>query len=515
LIGSHAEPVRAEMPLGSALVFDDRVLHRGGGNASDKVRDVAFFSFRRANYSTSTYYESSRTIQRYDHRSLAPSVRREFPGLSRPRGPAAGAGAPAPEPVLADGASGSQMHGSAIDAMVEQMRHGVANVGGEYDSSHRVGETLRRARGAMADFLNCGTDEVVFGPTMTALAYHVARSIRAGGTPGARLRPGDNVVLDPLGHGANVWPWVQLAEACGAEVRWLPVAPTRDGAGRAECLLDSRGEQLSRVIDGRTQLVAVGAASNGTGSVHGVGAVVAQAKRLSGGAAFCFVDAVHYAPHAAVDVTALGCDALACSPYKFFGPHAGALYLRRGLAGALPVDRLDCQENRLASEETYQLSRLELGTQNFESLAGIVAAVEYLAQVGVRFGGAVSDSPRRQQLEVAWQAIEAHERELKECFLEGAARVDGLRILGVCDPRRQVDRTPTFAVAKDGQSAEALTATLCARDIWCTSGNHYAGFWDAHSGGLASNDTGMTRIGFLHYNTLDEVERVLGELRAA
>ena len=457
----------------------------------------------------STYYEATRSLDRYDHRALAASVRDQFPGL-RTRG---NSPSPATPPVLADGASGSQCHESVIAAVIEQMSLGTANAGGAYDSSQRVDATVRGAREAMADLTGGSADEIVFGPTMTALTYHLARALRGSG----RLGPGDNVVLDPLGHGANVWPWVQLAKACGAEVRWLRVA--RDdavsGVRALDCTLDPRPEALEGLVDSRTRLLAMGLASNGHGSVHAVAPLLAAAREASGGAHLSYLDAVHYAPHGALDVAALGCDFLACSPYKFFGPHCGALFGRRELLSELPVDKLDCADEGLPSEANCFMSRFEVGTGNYEAYAGTRAAVDYLAELGMRYGGADADASRRVRLEAAWRAIGAHENELKLRFLEKARRVPGLSLLGVTDTARLHARTATFAVRKEGVPAGELAASLCERGVWTTAGNHYAGFWTDHSGGLATVEEGMCRIGLLHYNTLEEVDRVIDALEAA
>jgi len=313
--------------------------------------------------------------------------------------------------------------------------------------------------------------------------------------------------LDPMSHGANVWTWVQLAKACGAEVRWLSIGD--------DLVLNSQPDVLSKVIDEKTRLVAVGYASNGVGSVHDVKAICATAESLSNGSALRFVDAVHYAPHGRVDVQDISCDFLACSPYKFFGPHSGVLYGRRHLLQTLSTDRLDVQDDGLPSDENCNMSRWEVGTQNHEAAAGIVAAVDYLAGLGDRFGGADSGTSRATRLDCAWRAIHAHESELKLCFLEGVAGARGLHLVGVADPAKAIQRTATFAVAKDGLTAEQLTNALCERHIWCTYGNHYAGFWSEHTGGVAQNDIGICRLGFLHYNTIEEVQeavRVLADL---
>ncbi|CAE7240508.1 sufS [Symbiodinium natans] len=486
-IGAQDLPViLAEMEAGSALIFDDRILHRGGGNVSAENRDVVFFSYSRPDFEHSTHYEAVRSLKTYDHRSLAKEVRREFPGL-RADG----------DVVLADGASGSQLHESAIQAVQEQLTYGTANIGGEYDSSRRAEAAVSGARLAMSDFLTCDTQEVIFGASMTNLVLHLARAL------GPALEKGGNWVLDPISHGANVWPWVKLAGRLGAEVRWLPAE---------KCRLQTEEGALAAVIDSSTRFVAAGAASNGVGSVHDVQELCRRAKALSQGKALTFVDAVHYAPHGRVNVQRIGCDFLACSPYKFFGPHAGVLFGRRQLLQTLPADRLDCSDDSLPCSLNNHMSRWEVGTQNYEALSGVTAAVNYLADLGHRFGGAAPSAPRAERLEAGWHAIEAHEKELKNSFLEGVKSLRNVHVLGEEDPAH---RTATFAVSKEGLKPQELASRLCKRGIWCTAGNHYAGFWDEHSGGLANNDEGMARLGLLHYNTLTEVDRILAALEDA
>ena len=285
--------------------------------------------------------------------------------------------------------------------MTGQLRYGVANVGGDYKSSENVGIAVDSARAAMADLFNCAPAEVVFGPSMTMLTFHVARALEA-----TLLQRGDEIVLDPLSHRANVSPWRRLAQKRGATVRWLPVANSG-----SDCSLDTA--DLSSVITpGRTKLVAVGAASNGTGSVHDVATVCAAA---SASGALSYVDAVHYAPHHLIDVHQWGCDFAVCSPYKFFGPHSGTLFGRRSLLEALDCDRLDLSDDGLPSADNCGMSRWELGTQNHEALAGVGAAVDYLASLGGRAGGGAADQPasRRKKLQAGFAAIEAHEDELK------------------------------------------------------------------------------------------------------
>lgn len=429
--------------------------------------------------------------------------------------------------MFADGASGSQVHSSVIAAMTEQLSCGFSNVGGYYRTSENVGLAVDGARAAMADFFHCDASEVCFGPSMTALTFHVSHALEAS------IGPTDEIVLDPLSHRANVSPWMNMAARRGATVKWLPVS----GSGAA-CTLDTSADALACVLaPGRTRLVAVGAASNGTGTVHDV-AGVCTAARAAG--ALSYVDAVHYAAHHPVDVRAWGCTFAACSPYKFFGPHAGCLYGAREPLSALPFDRLDVQDDGLPSEANCWMSRAEIGTQCHEALAGITACVDYLASLGSSGGGdgrpsgppgggGATTSGRRARLLAGWRRVEAHEEELKRAMLEGlvdlnARAKDGrggceVQLLGVHEPApadRPARRTPTFAIAKEGVDADRLVQRLCAAGVWCTSGNHYASLWDEHSGGRATTaGGGMARLGFLHYNTADEIERVLAALREA
>ena len=248
----------------------------------------------------------------------------------------------------------------------------------------------------------------------------------------------------------------------------------------------------------------------------------------SAAGAYSYVDAVHYAAHHPIDVAAWQCTFAACSPYKFFGPHAGCLYGGRTPLRTLPFDRLDVQDDHLPSPANCGMSRVEIGTQNHEALAGIAAAVEYLASLGgaaapAGGGGAVGE--RRARLLAGWRRVEEQEEELKSAFLHGLAALNrrskagDVQLLGVHQPApedRRARRTPTFAIAKRGVDADTLVARLCAAGVWCTSGNHYATLWDEHSGGRATTaGGGMARLGFLHYNTVEEIEQVLGALREA
>jgi len=326
---------------------------------------------------------------------------------------------------------------------------------------------------------------------------HVARAVSAA------WRRGDNVVVSPLDHDANVAPWVAAAARAGAEVRVLPLDRADPGA------LDL--DALDALVDGRTKLVAVGVASNGLGTIHDVDRVCAAARDVG---ALSFLDAVHYAPHGLLDVEATACDFMVASPYKFFGPHAGALFGRRALLDTLAPDKIALSDDGLPRAENCHMSRWELGTSNFEASAGVSACVDYVASLGDRFGGVAADSApsRRDRLRAGFAAIALHEHLLKKQFLEGAAAVPGLSVHGLDDPTRATERTATFAVSKAGLDPAALVERLADRGVIATSGNHYCSFWPAL--GLDAVG-GAARLGFLHYNNCADVARALEALDAA
>ena len=401
------------------------------------------------------------------------ACRRRFPGLTRHVN-----GRPA---AFLDGPGGSQVPQSVIDAVADCLAHRNANDGGAFATSLAVGEVVDAARGAVADLLGAADpDEVVFGLNMTTLTFALSRAL-------ARTwRPGDEVVVTRLDHDANVTPWVLAAADAGATVRYLDIDP-------ADCTL--RLDLLPDLLNERTKLVAVGLASNAVGTVNPVREVVAAARRVG---ALVFVDAVHAVPHLLVDVGALGADFLACSPYKFFGPHAGALGGRRDL-----LERLPAYKVRPAPDSGP--GRWMTGTPSFEAIAGTHAAVEYLAGLG---GG----GDRRASLTAAYAAIRAHETALAARFLDGLAQLPAWRVWGITDPGRSGDRVATFGLTHRAKPAAEVAATLGAQGLFVWSGNFYAAGLIERLG-LAP--AGMLRVGFLHYNTAEEVDRVLEALATA
>jgi cysteine desulfurase family protein (TIGR01976 family) len=402
-------------------------------------------------------------------------VRAQFPALAQVVN-----GHPA---VFFDGPGGTQVPQRVIDAMRDYLVRSNANTHGAFATSRRSDEIIAAAHAAVADLLGCDADEVVFGPNMTTLAFALSRAI------GRELRAGDEVVVTRLDHDANVAPWVALAER-GAVIRTVDIHVE-------DCTLDMA--DLRRQINERTRLVAVGYASNAVGSINDVAEIIRLAHGVG---ALAFIDAVHYAPHGSLDVCALDCDFLACSPYKFFGPHTGALYGKRE-----HLMRLRPYKVRPAADQIPD--RWETGTQNHEGLAGVAAAVDYLTELGRRAHPAATS--RRAALLAAYDAIRPYELGLVERLIAGLLEVPGLTFYGIRDPARFDRRVPTVAVRLAGHTPRQLAEFLAARGIFTWDGNYYALNLTERLGVESSG--GMLRIGLAHYNTEEEVERLLAALR--
>jgi len=403
------------------------------------------------------------------------ALRTQFPALRRTVN-----GGPA---VFLDGPGGTQSPARVIDALADYLRHGSSNLGGPFLTSHEADAAADNARRAMMDMLNARRpEEIVFGQNMTSLTFSVSRAIAQ------TWQPGDEIVVTRLDHDANISPWLRAAEDRGVSVRWLDFHP-------ADCTLAL--EQLPALLGKRTRLVAVNYASNAVGSISDVGRVAALAHQVG---AWVYVDAVHYAPHDLIDVQALDCDFLACSVYKFFGPHTGVLYGKYEL-----LDGLTAYKVRPASDEPP--GKWETGTQSFESLCGVTAAVDYLAQVG---GG---QGTRRERLAQAMGAIKTYEMGLSEYFLREVRRIPGLRVYGITDVESLAHRTPTFAVSLEGRAPQDVATWLGERGFFVWHGHYYAIAVMERLGTLESG--GLVRIGFVHYNTVEEIDALitaLGEL---
>ena len=419
-------------------------------------------------------------------------VRAQFPSLRQTVN-----GHPA---VFLDGPGGTQVPQRVIDAISDYLRRDNANSGGNYPTSRRTDAVIVAAREAMADFFHCGADEVVFGQNMTSLTFGISRAI------GRDLGPGDEIVVTRLDHDANVAPWLQMAEDRNLTVRWAEIHD-------ADCTLNMA--DLASKINSRTKLVAVGYASNAVGTINPVKEIVRLAHAAG---ALAYIDAVHYAPHGLIDVAALDCDFLVCSTYKFFGPHMGVLFGKREHLKRLRPYKVRPNTNAIPN-------CWEWGTMQHESIAGITACVEYIADLGRRAtewsdgrparqssAARPSETPtRRAAIEAAYEAIHAHERALLDRLMTGLRAIPRIRIYGITDPARYEERCGTVAVRIENHTPLELATKLGDRGIFTWDGNYYALNLTEHLD--VEKSGGFLRIGLVHYNTAEEVDRLLAALR--
>ncbi len=403
-------------------------------------------------------------------------VRSQFPSLAQNVN-----GHPA---VFFDGPGGTQVPQRVIDAISEYLRCDNANSGGNYPTSRRTDAVIVGAREAMADFFHCAADEVVFGQNMTSLTFAFSRAF------GRELRPGDEILVTRLDHDANVSPWLAMAEDRGVTVRWAEIHDE-------DCTLDLA--DLASKINERTKLVAVGYASNAVGTLNPVKAIT---KLAHAAGALAFIDAVHYTPHGLIDVAAIDCDFLVCSSYKFFGPHMGVLFGKRE-----HLQRLRPYKVRPLTDAVP--FRWEWGTLNHECIAGITACVEYIADIGRRVRPDVAD--RRAAIVAAYETIHEHESRLLARAVEGLNKIPGTKIYGITDPARFNERCATLAVRIDGHTPLELANKLGERGFFTWDGNYYALNLTEHLD--VEKSGGFLRIGLVHYNTLEEVDRMLSALR--
>lgn len=407
------------------------------------------------------------------------ALRARFPALAIEQD-----GAPV---ALFDGPGGTQVPDTVIDAVVRYYRESNANHDGPFLTARRSDAVLLEAHEALADLLNAAdASEIKFGANMTTLTMHMARSITAA------MRPGDEIVVTGLDHEANVGPWRSAAADRGITVRTV-------GIRAEDVTLDI--EAFDALLHGRPKLVAFGWASNAVGTVNPVGEMVRRAHEAG---ALTYVDAVAAAPHLPIDVQAIGTDFLACSAYKFFGPHVGVLYGRRDVLDSLPTYKL---------RPAYD--RFETGTLNHEGIAGSLAAVEYIAGIGERYGGAFEARfpgmrGRRLHAHTGMAAVRAYEMPLFARLLDGLESIPGLRLWGIADRARLDERIPTAAVTLDGVTPEAAATALGDRGIATWWGDFYA---VGPIERLGLEPEGVLRIGLTHYNTAAEVDRLVGDLR--
>ena len=404
------------------------------------------------------------------------SLRQQFPALARRHN-----GEPV---VFFDGPAGTQVPQSVIDAIADYLSHRNANHGGLFATSRESDAMLDEAHRAVADLLGADDpDCVYFGPNMTTLTFALSRALSKA------WRPGDEVIVTRLDHDANVTPWVMAAEDAGATVRYVDFK-------RENCTLDIA--DFHDKLSNKTRLVAVGCASNSTGSVNPVREICAAAREVG---ALSFLDAVHYAPHASIDVAAFGCDFLACSAYKFFGPHIGIGWGRRDL-----LENLTPYKLRPATDELP--GKWMTGTQNHECIAGVLAAIDYLADLG-RDVASNQSLDRRSALQASYQAIGRYEQTLMAKLLAGLEANHEVKIWGITDPARFGDRLPTVSFTHKRFSAPEVARLLDDAGIFVWHGNYYA-LQITETLGLEPD--GMVRIGLVHYNTDEEVARLLHAL---
>jgi cysteine desulfurase family protein (TIGR01976 family) len=397
-------------------------------------------------------------------------IRAEFPALERRHG--------GESVAYFDGPGGTQVPRAVGDAVTDYLFNHNANTHWAYPSSEETDAVIAAAREALADFLDASPDEVAFGANMTTLTFHLARALGRG------WGPGDEIVVTELDHHANVAPWQALVRERGVTLRTVRMDPRT-------AQLDT--DDLAAALGPKTRLLAIGAASNGLGTVNDVKAAARLAHEAG---ALVFVDAVHFAPHFLVDVRDLDCDFLACSAYKFYGPHLGVLYGRRERLRALDVPKLQPAPDTVPE-------RLETGTQNHEGIAGAAAAVGFLASL--------AEGPtRRQRLRSAFEGLHARSDALLSRLWEGLDAVGGVRLYG---PPPQASRTPTLVFTVAGKPSAEVARSLAARGVFVSHGDFYA-TTAVRSLGLDPSYGGLVRAGCACYTTDDEIGRLIDGVRA-
>ncbi|MER8479647.1 cysteine desulfurase-like protein [Mesorhizobium sp. M1163] len=382
--------------------------------------------------------------------------------------------------IYLDNPAGTQVPQAVADAVSRCLLTTNANLGGFFETTIAAQDIVDEAHLAMADFLGAASPrEIIIGANMTTLTYHMSRTL------GRTMKPGDEIILTRMDHEGNISPWLQLAEDLGLVVRWLPFDQQSWQIEEAA---------LAALLSERTRLIALNYASNLTGSINRVKALTRTARQAG---ALVYVDAVQFAPHGLIDVQNLGCDFLICSAYKFFGPHMGILWGRLDVVDALKPYKCRCSSNALPE-------RFELGTPQIELMAGLSAAVDYLAELGAAAGDQAS---RRQKITKAFELSIAYENPLAQRLIDGLSDIAGLTIHGITDPKRINERVPTVSFTVQGIVPEAIVRQMNAENIFLWSGHNYA--WEiVHQLGIPA-DQGVVRIGIAHYNTSAEIDETL------
>jgi len=385
--------------------------------------------------------------------------------------------------LFLDGPAGSQVPDRVIDAISRYLIEMNANHGGRFATSVESDSLLAKAHAAAADLIGApDARSTVFGANMTTLTFAFSRALAK------TWAAGDEIIVTRLDHDANVRPWVMAAADAGVKVHFVPVRVE-------DCTLDL--EKLKSLLSNRTRLVAVGAASNSVGTINPLADICRWAHDAG---SQVYVDAVHYAPHGRINVSEWDCDFLACSAYKFFGPHVGILWGR-----AEHLETLTPYKVRPAADQIPD--RWMTGTQNHECIAGVLAAIDYLADLGRQFDASLTERPAA--LNRAFSEITRYERTLCQQLLDGLAALPQYHVWGITDRERLAQRVPTLSITHAHRSPVELADYLAARNIFAWHGNYYA---LELSESLGQEPAGMLRLGLLHYNTPGEVDELLGVL---
>jgi cysteine desulfurase family protein (TIGR01976 family) len=414
---------------------------------------------------------TSTLAPRASHVTTVEGIRAHFPALERIYN-----GNPV---AYFDGPGGTQVPRYVVDAMDDYLFNHNANTHWRYPTSEETDGLIARARETLAEFLNGRPDEIVFGQNMTTLTFHLARAL------GREWRKGDEIVVTELDHHGNVAPWRALEKDRGVTVRMVKM---RTDDGRLDW------SDLEATITPRTKLLAIGAASNALGTITDVARATQLAHAVG---ALSFVDAVHYAPHVLVDAQAIGCDYLACSAYKFYGPHIGVLWGKRALIESLDAPRLDP-----APQDSPE--RLETGTQNHEGIVGAAAAVEFLASLSPDH----RDRTRRESLAATFDALHARGLALLEKLWNSLAEIDGLTLHG---PKPGTPRTPTLSFTIRGMKTDDIATALAKRGVFVSNGDFYAATIVERLGLVPD---GLLRVGCSCYTTESEVDRLIEGVHA-
>ena len=399
-------------------------------------------------------------------------VRAQFPALTR-----------TPDRIYADNPAGTQVPACVAKAIADRMLGDYANLGGHFTSSRSCDSLYAEAHERAATFLGANSGrEVIIGQSMTSLTFHMSRSICRD------FLPGDEIIITRMEHEGNVGPWLEMARDMGLVIRWVAFDPD---SWRVE------PDALSAHLSDRTRLVCLNHASNMTGSINDIASLGALAREAG---AMVFVDSVQYAPHHLPDVQALGCDFLVCSAYKFYGPHLGLLWGREDLLRALHPYKGRCVPDELPD-------RFESGTPQLELLAGLNATFDYFERLGTHLG---AEGPPRDLMRSAFASSQDYEDGLTRTMIDGLSGLEALQVYGITNSNRMHERVPTISFRVKGSAPSTIAAALARRGIFVWHGHNYA-YEPARQLGLPEEE-GVVRIGLAHYNTVEEVDRVVASL---